>query len=122
MVGAPPGAFAPGSFAHPTGCACIAPEDTSKTGMPAPVLAAIGGGALLATGRGRTVVIRIGAGQGPRTIVVDVAEPGDVAMGVVMMVMMPVAANMLIRLGQDRRGDHGYNKGRGAKQFQSDHL
>jgi hypothetical protein len=40
----------------------------------------------------------------------------------IVMVMMPVAANILIRLRHDRRGDHGHNKGGGAKQFQSDHL
>jgi hypothetical protein len=43
-----------------------------------------------------------------------------VAMGV--MVMMAVAANILIRLGRDRPGDHGRNKSGGTKEFQSDHL
>ena len=40
------------------------------------------------------------------------------------MVMMPmmVAADILIRLRRDRRGDHGHNKSGGAKEFQSDHL
>jgi hypothetical protein len=38
---------------------------------------------------------------------VDVAEPGDV---VAMMVMaMMVAADILVRLRRDRRGDHGRN-------------
>jgi hypothetical protein len=43
-----------------------------------------------------------------------------VSMGV--MVMMAVAANILIPLGHDRRGDHGHNKGGDTKEFQSDHL
>jgi hypothetical protein len=42
-----------------------------------------------------------------------------VAMGV--MVMMAVAANILIRLGHDRRDDHGHNKGGGAEEFQFGH-
>jgi hypothetical protein len=35
-------------------------------------------------------------------------------MAMVVMVMMAVAANILIRLGHDRRGDHGCDKCRGA--------
>jgi hypothetical protein len=40
----------------------------------------------------------------------------------VVMVMMAVAANILVRLGGDGRGDHRRNKGGGTKEFQSDHL
>src|SRR3954451_16126239 len=43
---------------------CIAPgTQASKTRMSAPILTAIGAGALLATGRGRTIVIGVGAGE-----------------------------------------------------------
>jgi hypothetical protein len=39
----------------------------------------------------------------------------------VVMAMM-VAAVILVRLGRDRRGDDGRNKGGSAKEFQSGHL
>jgi hypothetical protein len=96
-------------------------EARSKARISSAVLAAIGGGALLAPGGGPTVVIGVGAGERARSIIVDVAEPGDVVtIGV--MVMMPMAANILVGLGCDRRSDHGHNKGGGAKKSQSGHL
>src|SRR5947209_9161682 len=77
----------------------------SITRMSPPVLAAIGGGALLAADEGGAVVIGVGAGEGAGAVIVQVAEPRDgVANDVVMAVMMP--ANRIIgRLRRDRCGD-----------------
>src|SRR5882757_5641255 len=88
--------------------------------MPLAVLAAIGGGALLATGGSGAVVIGVSARERARSVIVEIAEPGDmVAMSVV--VMMAVVATILVRLRSDRRGNHGRNQGCGAEQFHSGH-
>ena len=86
----------------------IAPgKRASTTRMPASVLAAIGGGALFATDRGRAVVIGPGAGKGTRSVIVKVAEPRDViAMEVMLVMPVVMPANSIVgRLRRERGCD-----------------
>src|SRR4051812_12981095 len=68
----------------------------STTRMPSPVLAAIGGGALLAADGGRAVVIGPGAGEGSRPVIMQVAEPRDVETVDVMVMAVMVPANRIV--------------------------
>src|ERR1043166_2938044 len=52
--------------------------------MPAPVLAAIGDRALLAADGGGAIIIGPGAGEGTRSVVMQIAEPRDVIANVMM--------------------------------------
>src|SRR4051812_46274404 len=81
----------------------IARDTASKARMPAAVLTAIGGGALLAAGGGRSVVISVGAGEGSGPVIVQIAEPRDVqAMDIVVMPVMVPSNRIIGRLRRDR--------------------
>ena len=81
-------------------------EVVLKARMSAPILTAIGGGALLAAGGGRSVVISPGAGEGSGPVIVQIAEPWDVqAMDIVVMPVMVPSNRIIGRLRRDRGGD-----------------
>jgi hypothetical protein len=70
--------------------------------MAATVLAAIGGGSLLAIGSQRTIVMGVGTFNAARPVIVQMRDQGPAMVVAIMGVVMP-------RMGERRCRDYGCN-------------